>query len=43
MALEENVADKKAEQTLEKCDAIFYENEEKINQKLEEYSLRMET
>lgn len=42
LALEENVADKKAEQTLEKCDAIFYENEEEINQKLEEYSLRME-
>lgn len=41
-ALEENVADKKAEQTLETCDAIFYENEEEINQKLEEYSLRME-
>ena len=39
IALEENEEDEKAIEILEKCDNVFYENEEEINNILEEYSL----
>ena len=39
---EENNDDEKAEEILEQCDAVFYENEEEINRALEEYSLTIE-
>ena len=39
IALEENEDDERAEEILEQCDDIFYENEEKINRTLKEYSL----
>ena len=41
-ALNENPDDKKSEKIIEKCDKVFYENEEAINQILEEYSERVE-
>ncbi|MBR6567525.1 MAG: DUF4375 domain-containing protein [Clostridia bacterium] len=39
IALEENEEDEKAIEILEKCDNVFYENEEEINNILEDYSL----
>ena len=40
LALEEN--DEKAEEILEQCDDLFYENEEVINHILEEYAAKIE-
>lgn len=40
--LEEKEDDQKAEETLEQCDDVFYENEEQINCLLEEYAARIE-
>ena len=42
LALEANEEDEKAEEILEKCDDVFYENEEVINHKLEEYAAKIE-
>lgn len=42
LVIEENDSDEKAEETLEKCDDMFYENEKEINKLLEEYSLKIE-
>ncbi len=39
IALEENEEDEKAIEILEKCDNVFYEKEEEINNILEDYSL----
>ena len=36
--LEENEYDEEAEEALERCDSVFYENEEKITHALEEYA-----
>ena len=41
LALEEN-DDEKAEEILEQCDDLFYENEEEINHILEEYAAKIE-
>lgn len=41
LALEEN-DEEKAEEILEQCDYIFYENEEEINRILEEYAAKIE-
>ena len=38
LLLEENEDDEKAEEIAEQCDALFFENEEEINYKLETYS-----
>ena len=38
LLLEENENDEKAEEIIEQCDALFFENEEEINCKLETYS-----
>ena len=40
LVLEED--DEKAEETLEQCDDVFYENEEEINYALEEYASKVE-
>ena len=40
LILEEKEEDEKSEKILEKCDNVFYENEEEINSILEEYSLK---
>ncbi len=42
LILEEKEDDEDAEETLEQCDDIFYENEEEINQALEEYASKIE-
>lgn len=42
LVLEEKEEDEKAEEVLEQCDSIFYENEEEINRLLEEYAAKME-
>ncbi len=42
LVLEEKEDDKKAEETLEQCDDVFYENEEEINCSLEEYAFKIE-
>ncbi len=42
LVLEENEDDEKAEETLEQCDDVFYENEEEINYALEEYASKIE-
>ena len=42
MVLEEKEEDEKAEEVLELCDDVFYENEEEINRILEEYAAKME-
>ena len=39
---EENEEDEKAEEILEQCDDIFYENEEQINHLLEQYANELE-
>ncbi len=41
LALEENDEDENAEEILEQCDDIFYENEEEINHALEEYASKI--
>ena len=38
LILEENEEDEKAEEVIEKCDDIFFANEEEINKKLESYA-----
>ncbi|MBQ7116895.1 MAG: DUF4375 domain-containing protein [Clostridia bacterium] len=43
IALEENEEDEKAAENLEKCDNVFYEKEEEINNILEDYSLNFST
>ena len=42
LILEENEEDEKAEDILEQCDDIFYENEELINHLLEQYANELE-
>ena len=42
LVLEEKKEDEKAEEVLELCDDVFYENEEEINRILEEYAAKME-
>ena len=42
LVLEEKEDDEKAEETLEQCDDVFYENEEEINRLLEEYACKIE-
>lgn len=42
LVLEEKEEDEKAEEALELCDDVFYENEEEINRILEEYAAKME-
>ncbi len=42
LTLEENEDDQQAEEILDQCDDIFYENEEEINGILEEYALKIE-
>ena len=42
LVLEEKEDDEKAEETLEQCDDVFYENEEEINQALKEYASKLE-
>lgn len=38
LILEKNEDDEKAEEIIENCDNVFYENEEEINSKLEAYA-----
>ncbi len=40
--LEENDDDEEAEETLEHCDDVFYDNEEQINLMLQEYANKLE-
>ena len=42
LILEKNDEDEEAEEALEKCDDVFYENEEEINRLLEEYACKIE-
>ena len=42
LVLEENEDDEEAEEVLEQCDDVFYENEEEINLALEEYASKLE-
>ena len=42
LILEEKEEDEEAEETLEQCDDVFYENEEEINRLLEEYACKIE-
>ena len=42
LILEENEDDEEAEEVLEQCDDVFYENEEEINRALEEYASKLE-
>ena len=42
LALEEKEDDEKAEEIMEECDDVFYENEEEINHILEQYSAKIE-
>ena len=42
MVLEEKEDDEKAEEIMEQCDDVFYENEEEINHILEQYSAKIE-
>ena len=42
LILEENDEDEEAEEVLEQCDGVFYENEEEINRLLEEYACKIE-
>ena len=41
LVLEEDEDDEAAEEILEQCDDVFYENEEKINQALEAYAAQI--
>ena len=38
LILENDDENEQAEETLEQCDDVFYENEEEINHKLEEHA-----
>ena len=42
LLLEEKEDDEYAEETIEQCDNVFYENEKEINQMLKEYATRIE-
>ena len=42
LVLEEKEDDETAEEIMEQCDDVFYENEEEINHILEEYSSKIE-
>ena len=42
LVLEEKEDDEKAEEILEQCDDVFYENEEQINHALEKYASKLE-
>ena len=42
LILEKIEEDEEAEETLEQCDDVFYENEEEINRLLEEYACKIE-
>ena len=42
LVLEEKEDDEQAEEILEQCDDVFYENEEEINYLLKEYAEKME-
>ncbi len=42
LILEENEEDEQAEEIIEQCDDVFYENEEEINHILEEYAAKIE-
>lgn len=42
LVLEEKEDDETAEEIMEKCDDMFYENEDEINHILEEYSAKIE-
>ena len=42
LVLEEKENDEKAEEIMEECDDVFYENEEEINHILEQYSAKIE-
>ena len=42
LILEKKEEDEEAEETLEQCDNVFYENEEKNNRLLEEYACKIE-
>lgn len=41
LVLEEKEDDEKAEEIMEQCDDVFYENEEEINTRLKEYADRV--
>ncbi|MBE7056422.1 MAG: DUF4375 domain-containing protein [Ruminococcaceae bacterium] len=42
LSSKENEEDEKAEGVLERCDDLFYENEEEINRVLETYAMKIE-
>ncbi|MBR3802950.1 MAG: DUF4375 domain-containing protein [Clostridia bacterium] len=42
LILEENEDDENAEEIIEQCDDMFYENEEEINNKLQEYAYKIQ-
>ena len=42
LILEENEEDENADEILEQCDNVFYENEEQINFILQEYANKLE-
>ena len=42
LILEKKEEDEEAEETLEQCDDVFYENEKEINRLLEEYACKIE-
>ena len=42
LILERKEEDEEAEETLEQCDDVFYENEEEVNRLLEEYACKIE-
>ena len=42
LTLKEKEDDEKAEEILELCDNVFYENEKEINHTLEEYAMKIE-
>lgn len=42
LILEKKEEDEEAEETLEQCDDVFYENEEEFNRLLEEYACKIE-
>ena len=42
LILEKKEEDEEAEETLEQCDDVFYENEDEINRLLEEYACKIE-
>ena len=42
LILEKKDEDEEAEETLEQCDDVFYENEKEINRLLEEYACKIE-